>query len=195
MKTRTLVVLGVVLVALVIAAAAPRVWTGAENERSATRGGEVLGLAGIDVDDVERIAVRRAGSDEAIVATRDGGTWTVASKPANREAIDSFLTALRDTVDDDATLVSRTESRHEGLGLTTKSGTRVTIELDGDGEHEFLVGNGGDVADSFYARSLDKDVAYQLAGGLLVALPSDAKAWQQADDAPKGDAAKTSPAA
>jgi hypothetical protein len=185
MKTRTLVAMAVVFGALVVAATAPS-WRGSSDESSsASSARDVLGLAQIDVDDIERIVVKKS-DDVNVVATREGSAWRVGAKPANSDRVDAFLTAVEEAADARATLVSRTDSRHEGLGLTSQAGSVVTLELDGGETRSFIVGSAGDLPRTVYVRQSDDSEAWQVESELLTTLPTDAAAWQATADASKG---------
>jgi hypothetical protein len=185
MSNRTLVVLGLVLVALVAAATASMWWPSSPGEaRDAASGAEVLGVAGISVEDVDRIEITRAGQDEPIVAERAGRDWTVDGQPAERERVSEFLDEVRGLRRVEPVLVSRSDGRHEGLGLTEEAATRVVLLMGGDEQRSFLVGTAGDGVDSWHGRAVDDDRAWLLRGSLLSRLPFDAATWQQSEPEP-----------
>lgn len=184
MKWKTLIILGVVLAVLAVAASLP-FWRGGLEKAVGTADGPEtkppIDLTGFSPTEAERIEI--SGNGQALIFDRQGETWILGEEPTSPEAIGFLFTALESTAVGE--LVARNPDNHPSLRVTADTGFYLHIEQ-GSRVLDLLLGPSESLPEGLYLREEGSDNVYAATGNLLQMAAQPEIAWRPATESEDG---------
>ena len=174
MKTRTILTLVVIAIALLLIVLYPYIEKNLFPQKKENKAGGI-DLTHLKKDGVKEIIIDKGENGSLKLISDDG--WKVGGYMADKQEIDDFFRELHNTRI--GSMVSKNRANHQSFNVDDKHGYKLTIvPLSDKTEKSFIIGNEARGFDSFYIRKAGDDRVYIAHSRLRRFLENDLDSWR-----------------